>query len=146
MTLSTVHHQRTSIAAALAALALSACVVAPLPQRGVVYNTSPNPYPANAYPANAYPNYPTYPVYAQPAPVQQPVYVVVAPPPQQVEVVPVAPFLGAVWISGFWGWNGGRHQWTQGHYTRPVQGHRFVPHRWENHGGRWAQHGGHWAR
>jgi hypothetical protein len=115
-------------AAVLAGATLSACIIAPArPQpQPVVYNT--------------------YPVYAQPAPAQEVVYVNVAPPPVQVEVIPLLPFVGAVWVHGFWGWNSGRHQWRPGHYVRPVVGHRFVPHRWENSGGRWAQRGGHWAR
>jgi hypothetical protein len=112
--------------AVLAVLALGGCIVAPVQPRPVVYNT--------------------YPVYAQPAPPQEVVYVNVAPPPVQVEVIPVVPFIGAVWVHGFWGWNSGRHQWRPGHYVRPVAGYRFVPHRWDNSGGRWAQRGGHWAR
>jgi WXXGXW repeat (2 copies) len=119
-------YQRSATAALLSALALSACVVAPPQPRPVVYNT--------------------YPVYAQPAPPPATVIVDVPPPPAQVEVVPGAPFIGAVWVGGYWGWNGGRHLWTPGHYVRPVAGYRFVPHRWENGGGRWALRGGFWVR
>jgi WXXGXW repeat (2 copies) len=118
----------TVAAAMLATAALSACVIAPPQPRPVVYNT--------------------YPVYTQPAPAPAPdtVIVDVAPPPMQVEVVPVAPFVGAVWVGGYWGWNAGRHYWTPGHYVRPVPGHRFVPHRWDRAGGRWAFRGGFWVR
>ena len=68
--------------------------------------------------------------YAAPA-----VIVDAAPPPPNVEVVPVMPYPGAVWINGYWGWNGSR---------RP--GYRWEPHRWENRGGRWHLHAGAWVR
>jgi hypothetical protein len=76
-----------------------------------------------------------------------PVIVVDAPPPAPyAEVVPVLPYPGAVWIGGYWGWNGGRHQWVPGYYDRPRQGYRYEPHRWENHGGRWHLRAGGWIR
>ncbi len=117
-------HQRTVLTALCAAIALSACIVAP--PRAVVYRS--------------------YPVYAQAPPPAEVVMVDVAPPPPQVEIIPVAPFYGAVWVGGFWGWSGGLHAWTPGHYIQPVAGHRFVPHAWVNVGGRWSLRGGFWAR
>jgi hypothetical protein len=81
-------------------------------------------------------------VYAAP-----PVAVVdVAPPPPYQEVVPLMPFAGAVWIGGYWGWSGGRHQWVPGYWERPRAGYRYEPHRWENRGGHWNLHGGAWIR
>lgn len=55
------------------------------------------------------------PVYAEPAgyPVNAGVYAPIAPPQPYYEVQPAMPFPGAVWISGYWGYNGGRHQWTR---------------------------------
>jgi hypothetical protein len=109
----------TSISAAL----LSACVVAP-PRTEVVYRN---------YPADNAPPPDTAVVYG-------------APPAPLVEVVPVAPFLGAVWVGGFWGWSGSRHVWSPGHYIRAVPGYRWTPHRWETSNGRWALRGGFWVR
>lgn len=112
-------------AAALALAGLSGCVV------------SPAPYGA----------YPTYPVYSQPAPYPQGVIISPSPPPPpRVEVVPVAPFVGAIWISGYWNWNRNRYVWVPGRYTRPVPGHRFVPHRWTPGSSGWSLSGGFWIR
>jgi hypothetical protein len=122
---STIHLRPWAIAV-LASATLSACVIAP-----------PQPLPVA---------YGSYPVYAQPVQPGDTVVVGVAPPPPQVEVIPVVPFAGAVWVSGYWGWNAGRHYWAPGHFIRPVPGHRFVPHRWAQAGGRWALRGGHWVR
>jgi hypothetical protein len=74
------------------------------------------------------------------------VVVDVAPPAPYAEVVPVLPYAGAVWIGGYWGWNGGRHRWVPGYYERPRPGYRYEPHRWESNGGRWHLRGGGWAR
>ena len=89
-------HPRLLIASAVASL-LSACVVAPYPNR-VVYT---QPVPVSGY--------------GQPVPAvgygQQPVVVVdVAPPAAYVEVMPAMPYPGAFWIGGYWGWHGNRHQ------------------------------------
>ncbi len=89
------------------------------------------------------------PVYAEPAgyPVNAGVYAPVAPPQPYYEVQPAVPFPGAVWISGYWGYNAGRHQWTPGHYERPRPGYRWEPRRWDHspHGG-WYLRGGGWVR
>ncbi|MFG6468552.1 hypothetical protein [Roseateles sp. BYS87W] len=68
------------------------------------------------------------------------------PPPAYVEPVPVMPYAGAVWVPGYWGWAGGRHQWVPGYYERPRPGYRYEPHRWENAGGRWHLRIGGWVR
>ena len=107
-------------AAALAALSLSACVVAPYPAHRVVY--------------------------AEPVPVESTVIVDVAPPAPYVEVVPAVPFGGAIWIGGYWGWYGGRHQWVPGRWDHPRPGYQWRPHAWVNQGGRWHLHAGGWAR
>lgn len=121
------HTLQTTLTAALLTLGLSACVVAPVGYRHA---------PAAGYPA--------YPTYSEP-PTETIIYGA-APPPLQAEVVPALPFAGAVWIAGFWGWEGGRHRWVPGHYARPMPGQRYVPHRWEPTNGRWALRGGFWAR
>jgi hypothetical protein len=104
----------------LSALLLSACVVAP-------YRPGPGPYGYDSYGPDV-------------------AVTTVAPPPPYAEVIPVAPFLGAVWISGYWGWSGGRHHWVGGHYERPRPGYRWMPHRWEPRGGQWHLRGGGWVR
>lgn len=76
-----------------------------------------------------------------------PAIIVDAPPPAPyVEVQPAIPYPGAVWIGGYWGWNGGRHNWVPGYYERPRPGYRYEPHRWENHRGRWQLRAGGWFR
>jgi len=68
------------------------------------------------------------------------------PPAPYAEVVPVMPYPGAVWVGGYWGWRGGRHQWVPGYYERPHPGYRYEPNRWENRGGRWHLRIGGWFR
>ena len=104
---------------------LSACVMVPAePPRRVVYAPAP-------------------PVVAMPAPV----YVAPAPPPAPyVEVRPIMPFVGAVWIAGYWAWNAGRHIWIGGRWEAPRPGYRWEPHHWEPEGDRWHLRGGEWRR
>ena len=110
-------HRHLSLAASVfAALVLSACVVAP---------------------------YRAQTAYADPGGAV--VVTDVAPPPAYVEQVPgVAPFAGAVWIGGYWGWSGGRHVWVPGRWDHGRPGYHWEPHRWENRGGHWELHGGRW--
>ncbi len=104
----------------LAGGALSACVIAPPPHREV-YSS----YPGGDAEMQA--NLP--------------------PPAPYVEVIPVMPFVGAVWIGGYWGWAGSRHHWVPGRWEAPHPGYRWQPHRWERRpGGHWALHGGVWVR
>ena len=120
----------------LSAALLSACIVAPYPQRRVVY-AEPVPVPAPAPGGYGY-GY----GYEQP----ETVIVDVAPPRPYVEVVPVIPFAGAIWLGGYWGWNGGRHQWVPGRWDRPRAGYNWRPHAWVQQGGRWHLHAGGWIR
>jgi hypothetical protein len=76
----------------------------------------------------------------------QPAYVDVAPPAPYAEVVPAVPFAGAVWIGGYWGWEGGRHRWFPGRWEHPRVGYRWRPHAWVHEGGHWREHGGGWER
>jgi YXWGXW repeat-containing protein len=109
---------RTLAVAALCSAALPACVVAPA-----------QPYPYG---------------YSEPA--GSVVVTDVAPPAPYYEPVPVAPYPGAIWIGGYWGWSGGRHTWIGGHYEHARPGYAWQPHRWEHRDGRWHLHEGHWAR
>ena len=66
----------------------------------------------------------------QPAPR---VVVVEAPPPplRRVLVRPEAPFVGAIWVEGYWRHTGVRFVWVRGHWIPPRYGYRFVQPRWE---------------
>jgi hypothetical protein len=68
----------------------------------------------------------------------------VAPPPPRIEYVGVPPYVGWVWITGYWNWVGVRYVWVPGRWEAPRHGHRWVPHRWERDGDHWRRHGGHW--
>lgn len=70
----------------------------------------------------------------------------VPPPAPRYEVVGVAPYPGALWISGFWGWNSGRYVWNRGDWHAPRPGYQWAPHRWVPQGGAWHGHGGRWER
>lgn len=74
------------------------------------------------------------------------VVVDVAPPAPYYEPVPVAPYGGAVWIGGYWGWNGGRHAWVPGRYEQARPGYAWEPHRWVQRDTRWHLEGGGWSR
>lgn len=75
------------------------------------------------------------------------VYAPIAPPAPRVEVIPVVPYPGAIWISGYWNWSSGRYVWTPGYYARPRPGYRWQPHHWERRpGGDWWLRGGVWVR
>jgi hypothetical protein len=104
---------------AIAVLALCGCVVAP---------------------------YPGYAAYGGAGYNDDIAVVGVAPPPPYAEVVPVAPFIGAVWLAGYWGWVGGRHQWSGGHWEHPRPGYAWAPHHWVQQGNQWHLRGGGWVR
>lgn len=70
--------------------------------------------------------------------------VVVAPPPPRVEYVGPPPFIGAIWLDGFWTWRGNRHDWVPGRWEAPRSGNNWVPHRWDRDGNQWRERGGHW--
>ncbi len=112
---------RIAAVCAAATWGLSACVVAPYPQGQAVYQ--------------------------QGAPVEGEIVVGMPPPAPYVEVIPVAPFVGAVWINGYWNWSGGRHQWVPGRYAQPRPGYRWQPHQWsQGPRGNWHLRGGGWVR
>jgi hypothetical protein len=92
------------------------------------------------------PTQPSYVYDPGPAPAQE-VVVQQAPPPEVVEVRPAAPFGGAVWIPGYWHWNGYRHVWVGGHWSAPRHGWVWVRHQWvQTPGGGWRWVPGHWMR
>jgi hypothetical protein len=40
------------------------------------------------------------------------------PPADRIEVIGVAPYHGAHWVKGHWGWRHGRWEWIPGHWSR----------------------------
>ena len=73
-------------------------------------------------------------------------YADVPPPAPYYEVRPALPYVGAVWLSGYWGWGGGRHVWVPGRWDRGRPGYAWQPHQWRPQGNRWALSGGGWVR
>ena len=104
--------------------ALAGCVVYQVPPSSV---PQPQPVPEAAPPqADAPPPEDSAPapavsVYVEP-PVVQPAPIAVgwAPPPLLVEVPPPSPFFGAVWVGGYWVWQG-NWVWAHGHWMGPPQ-------------------------
>jgi hypothetical protein len=72
--------------------------------------------------------------------------VMVAPPPERVEVAGAAPSPDAVWVAGYWGWVGGRHEWVNGHWVPGRPGYHWVAHAWVRQGDGWRMRPGHWER
>ena len=107
--------------------ALTGCVVYQTPAPAPV-QPPPEAYPpqaeapaAEAPPPEESAPAPAVSVYVEP-PVVQPAPVVVgwAPPPLLVEVPPASPFFGAVWVGGYWVWQG-NWVWAHGHWMGPPQ-------------------------
>ena len=72
--------------------------------------------------------------------------VMVAPPPPREEVIGVPPVPGYVWMGGYWGWVGDRHEWVPGHWAAPRPGRHWVGHQWVRQGDGWRMREGHWER
>lgn len=72
--------------------------------------------------------------------------VMVAPPPRREELIGVAPAPGYVWLDGYWGWVGNRHEWVPGHWAEPRPGSHWVAHQWVRQGDGWRLRPGHWER
>ena len=72
--------------------------------------------------------------------------VMVAPPPPREEAPGMAPVPGYVWLSGYWGWAGNRHEWVPGHWDAPRPGRHWVAHAWVRQGDGWLLRPGHWQR
>ena len=99
---------------------LSGCVVVPYPHQAAYYGGAGQPSSS--------------------------VVVDVPPPAPYAEVVPAIPFVGALWLGGYWGWQGGRHQGVPGRWEQPRPGYSWRPYAWAPQGGRWHLHAGGWVR
>ncbi len=76
------------------------------------------------------------------------VYVRIAPPsPKKVTVVHKnKSHKNAVWVSGYWRWNGKKHVWVNGRWQRPRHGFVWVKGHWVKNMQGWYWVEGHWKR
>ena len=136
-------HAAGIVAAATVAL-VSGCAVqvTPIPQY-VVVHPAPVPTVRPAAPVAV------LGVYFEP-PMEQPLPVMVAwaPPPMLVEAPPPMPFPDAIWIGGYWTWQG-NWVWAAGRWSAPPQPHYHWVHPYYEHrddavifvGGHWGAPG-----
>lgn len=76
-----------------------------------------------------------------------PIMVSVMPPPPLIESRTEAPQPDAVWIPGYWSWNGRHFVWIGGLWSAPNPGWTWVPPQWERRAdGRWQWLPGSWQR
>jgi hypothetical protein len=87
----------------------------------------------------------------EPPPTREEIAIEHAPPRNIVERRPRAPFRGAVWIGGYWGWDGSHHNWVSGHWSARRSDSAWTPDRWrrapgKGHGRKagWVLVPGHW--
>lgn len=79
------------------------------------------------------------------APISAPIVVSAMPPPLLIESRPALPRRDAVWIPGYWSWNGRRYVWIGGVWSAPRPGWIWVPPQWQRlSDGRWQWLPGHW--
>ena len=70
----------------------------------------------------------------------------IGPPPAPAVVVrPPVPQPGYVWAPGYWGWDGYRYVWVEGHWMAPRPGHYWMAPHWERRGPNWVFIDGRWA-
>jgi hypothetical protein len=83
----------------------------------------------------------------EPQPAPDPRLVVAAePPPLLIEARPEAPAHDAVWIPGYWHWNGARHVWVSGTWSAPRPGWEWTAPQWQRRSdGHWQFLPGHWT-
>jgi hypothetical protein len=84
-------------------------------------------------------------------PVQEEEPIEYAPPRNIAERRTPPPFRGAVWIAGYWGWDGEHHNWVSGRWSARHAKSVWTPDRWQRQPGhgkgekaRWVHVAGHW--
>jgi hypothetical protein len=130
--------------------ALSGCVVYQVPPSSPAPPPQPTPEAAppqaDAPPPEDSAPAPAVSVYVEP-PVVQPAPIAVgwAPPPLLVEVPSPSPFLGAVWVGGYWVWQG-NWVWAHGHWMgAPRPDYLWVHPYYEHRGDAVIFIDGHWS-
>ncbi|MDE2399147.1 MAG: hypothetical protein KGM91_27210, partial [Burkholderiales bacterium] len=124
--------------AALAAMLAAGCTIE-MPEPAPVYAPPP---PVAYVPA---PPPPVVSVYVEPPLFQPPpIAIAWAPPPMLVELPPPMPFPGAVWIGGYWAWDGD-WIWAAGRWAPPPRPYyHWEPPYYEHRDGLVVFIGGHW--
>ncbi len=84
--------------------------------------------------------------YQPPAPPAQTVYIQSQPPPVINEVRSALPYAGAVWIPGYWHWNGYNHVWVGGHWSAARAGWRWEADHWVQGPSGWYRVPGRWVQ
>jgi hypothetical protein len=109
-----------------AVVLLAGCVATVAPPRVEVAAPAPEVYVPPPPP-------PVVSVYVEP-PIDQPPPIAVgwAPPPMLVESPPPAPFAGAVWVGGYWVWQG-TWVWAHGHWMGPPRPNYMWVHPYYEH-------------
>ena len=119
----------------LSVLALGACAVTE-----EVYVREPEP-PQTVYRPPVVQSIYMEPPFGQPEPVR----VAWAPPPMLIEVPPPVPYEEAVWVGGFWIWQG-NWVWMHGHWASPPRpGYRYFHPYYEHRNGSVIFVNGFWA-
>jgi hypothetical protein len=130
------------------ALLLGGCVIEAPPRYAPAPEPVVQPPVADAPPvADSYSQGDEPPVVDEDPPVNQPPPVVVsfAPPPLLVEVPPPMPFGSAVWVGGYWVWQG-NWVWAHGHWMAPPQPELVWVHPYYEHRGDFVVFvDGHWS-
>lgn len=67
------------------------------------------------------------------------------PPVVRYEPVPVAR-AGAIWVQGYWNWNGGAYVWLPGHWVMSRPGYLYVQPAWREGPRGWELRRGGWHR
>src|SRR5262249_59100318 len=71
-------------------------------------------------------------------------YATTPPPAAYVDVRGSAPYAGAVWIDGYWGYRSDHYIWNRGYWTHERPGYTWEAHRWYRSGNGWRLSRGHW--
>lgn len=71
---------------------------------------------------------------------------VASPPPRPLVEDPSAPSdPEAIWVAGYWHWNGVRYVWVPGHWEKAQVDRTWQPPMYSFAGGRWSYRPGQWA-
>lgn len=86
---------------------------------------------------------------AYPSPVHSPVdnptaLSEVTPPLPLPEMTDDTPWPGAIWLAGYWDWDGVRYIWNPGRWASASEGWRWSPGHWESTDRGWRFVGARW--